>query len=103
MILMRYDKLVRDNIPDIIRAKGEAVTSHVADAAEFRMKLREKLREEVEELLRDENAGEFADVLEVLDAYAAELGISAAEIAAVKSKKASERGGFAKRIILETA
>jgi predicted house-cleaning noncanonical NTP pyrophosphatase (MazG superfamily) len=100
---MRYDKLVRDNIPDRIRAKGEAVTFHVADAAEYCEKLREKLREEVEELLKDENAGEFADVLEVLDAYAANLGITAQEIAEEKAKKAEERGTFEKRIILETA
>lgn len=98
---MRYDKLVRDRIPDIIRAKGESCVTHVADDAEYEIKLFEKLREEAEELIRDKSIGEIADVLEVIDAIAEFKGFPKKEVETVKQKKFGERGGFSDRIILE--
>jgi len=99
---MRYDKLIRDRIPEIIGAKGEECSFHIAtDDDEFREKLYGKLREETEELIRDRNAGEIADVLEVLDAVMRFEGVSLEEVAETKRKKADERGGFSGRIILE--
>ena len=98
---MRYDKLVRDHIPDIIMAKGESCTTHIADEAEYEAKLFEKLREEAEELVRDKSVGEIADVLEVIDAIAAFKGFSKKEIGTIKQKKFEERGGFSGRVILE--
>lgn len=98
---MRYDKLVRDRVPDIIMAKGESCTTHIADEAEYETKLFEKLREETEELVRDRSIGEIADVLEMIDAIAALKKFSQEEIDAVKQKKLEERGGFSGRIVLE--
>jgi predicted house-cleaning noncanonical NTP pyrophosphatase (MazG superfamily) len=98
---MRYDKLVRDRIPDIIMAKGESCMTHIADEAEYEAKLFEKLREEANELVRDKSVGEIADVLEVIDAIAALKGFSKEEIDAIKQKKFEERGGFSGRVILE--
>ncbi len=101
MTHMRYDKLVRDHIPDIIRADGREPVVHIADQAEYWTKLKEKLREETEEFLQEESINEIADILEVIDAIAAVRGIAPEEIARVKAQKATSRGGFAKRIILE--
>ena len=98
---MIYDKLVRDRIPEIIMAKGEACSFHVATDGEYAGKLYEKLREETEELIRDRNIGEVADVLEVIDAILLHEGISRDEVESVKRKKSEERGGFSKKIILE--
>ncbi|TCN40509.1 putative house-cleaning noncanonical NTP pyrophosphatase (MazG superfamily) [Kribbella orskensis] len=95
-------KLVRDLIPDIIRAKGEEPITYRADAAEYRRRLRDKLAEEVDEFLKadDEHAPEeLADVLEVVYALAAELGISKAQLEKVREDKAAARGGFAERIV----
>lgn len=94
-------KLVRDNIPDIIAAKGEHFISHVADDAEYWQKLKEKLAEEVAEFQKDENEGELADILEVIDAIASYKGFKHATIASIKAKKFAERGGFTKKIILD--
>lgn len=98
---MRYDKLVRDKIPELIGAKGEECLFHIAEEAEYGEKLYEKLREETEELIREKNIGEVADVLEVIDAIIAKEGFSREDVEATKSKKREERGGFEGRIVLD--
>ena len=100
---MKYNKLVRDKIPEIIRAKGQEPVTHIAGEEEYWAKLKEKLLEEVDELQKDENTEEIADVLEVLEAIAVFKGFDWSEIKKIQEKKASERGKFEKRIILEEA
>lgn len=100
---MKYNKLVRDNIPEIIKAKGEMPVMHIADDAEYWQKLKEKLQEEVDEFLKDESIGEIADILEVLEAIGDYKDFDKRKVEETKEKKANERGKFAKRIILEEA
>lgn|GEM_PF-7022997 len=57
---MRYDKLVLDLIPDIIRLKGETPVTHIADEEEYGRRLKEKLREEVEEYIKDDRLRDSA-------------------------------------------
>ncbi|MEK7570292.1 MAG: nucleoside triphosphate pyrophosphohydrolase [Patescibacteria group bacterium] len=96
-----YNKLVRDKIPEIIAAKGGSAKTHVASAEEYEAKLLEKLQEEVKEFIADKSPEELADIEEVLSAIYAHFGFSREEIEAIRQKKAQERGGFTKRIILE--
>lgn len=99
---MKYDKLVRDNIPEIIESRGQQATWHVAETdAEYEQKLREKLIEEAQEFLADGTAKELIDVMAVVDAIIMHHGFDRAELARLQAKKAGERGGFEKRIILE--
>lgn len=100
---IKYDKLVRDKIPEYIQSKGGLPIFHVADEAQYWQKLKEKLSEEVEEFKRDENIGELADILEVIDAIIEHKKFSKEDIEMVKNKKAEERGRFTKRIVLEEA
>jgi predicted house-cleaning noncanonical NTP pyrophosphatase (MazG superfamily) len=97
-----YNKLVRDKIPNIIKKDGVKSKFHVADEKEYRQKLNEKLREEVEELIAKPCAEEIADVLEVIETIANLNGIGLDEIKEQKITKKSLRGGFSKKIILET-
>jgi predicted house-cleaning noncanonical NTP pyrophosphatase (MazG superfamily) len=48
-------KLVRDKIPDIIRKEGRRAMTHIASDVEFRVALRQKLQEEVDEFLDSDN------------------------------------------------
>ncbi len=100
---MKYDKLVRDRIPDIIRAQGRGVTAREADPEEYGRRLIDKLHEEVEEFVRDRNAEELADILEVIKALCLHLGLDPRDVEALRLKKALDRGGFEKRLILEDA
>ncbi len=92
-------KLVRDKIPQIIRANGEDPMVRVADEAEFLGLLRAKLLEEVDEFLASDDPAELADVLEVLLALAAELGVDQGQLEKLRAAKACERGGFTSRLV----
>jgi len=99
-------KLVRDGIPDLIRARGAEPATRVLDGAEFDAALRDKL---VEEALEVRSAtgpadvlAEAADVYEVLIAVAEHLGVSLETIAEAARQKRAERGAFGERIWLES-
>ncbi|MFB6808821.1 nucleoside triphosphate pyrophosphohydrolase [Streptomyces sp. NPDC056387] len=95
-------KLVRDRIPQIIRADGLDPEVYVADPAEYRQRLRAKLAEEVAEYMEaDETHApeELADVLEVVFALAADLGVDGAQLEGIRASKAEQRGGFSERIV----
>lgn len=99
---MRDFKLVRDLMPDIIRSHGDTPRTRIAGGAEYRALLLDKLREETAEVAAaapGDRAEELADVLEVVYAIADDLGVSRADLEALRAGKAAERGGFAGRVI----
>jgi len=98
---MKYNKLVRDKIPEYIQAKGGRPVIHIANDGEYWQKLKEKLSEEVEEFRADESPEELADVLEVIDAIVAYKKYDRKLLEEIRTKKVNERGGFGKRIILD--
>lgn len=98
---MKYNKLVRDRIPEIIEGKGEKAVFHIAEDEEYHAKLLEKLREEVEEFVKEENSEELADILEILYTLAESHGVSREELEQKRKEKEDRRGGFARKIILD--
>lgn len=98
---MKYNKLVRDKIPEILKKKGVIYKIHIAGKKEYWEKLKEKLSEEIKEFSKSETIEEFADILEVLDAVRDYKKFDKKKLEIIKKKKAKERGGFKKRIILE--
>ena len=95
-----YNKLVRDRIPDMIRAQGEMPNIRILDTEEYLCHLEAKLDEEVGEYHRDKNAEELADILEVVYALAEAIGCTKEEFLKIYQKKHDARGGFEKRIFL---
>lgn len=98
---MKYNKLIRDKIPEMLDEKKIPYKIHSADDTEYWEKLKEKLVEEVAEFNKDENIEELADVMEVLDAIIAFRQYSQMDIQKAKIEKAEKRGAFTKKIILE--
>jgi predicted house-cleaning noncanonical NTP pyrophosphatase (MazG superfamily) len=104
----RHYKVVRDEIPQAIAAKGERVSSARLDQGEASVALIGKLIEEAMELhsadAAPETLEELADVLEVVRGLALSNGISWSELEAAANGKRSVRGGFEHQtVLLETA
>ena len=97
---MRYDKLVRDKIPSLIREGGETPIIRVLDDEEYRLQLEKKLDEEVIEFHKDRNIEELADILEVILALNESLGKTKEDLISVYQQKHEARGGFSNRIFL---
>ena len=97
---MRYDKLVRDKIPELIRKAGETPVIRILEDAEYREHLEKKLDEEVAEYHKDKNMEELADILEVLFTLNENLGHTRQELLDFYEQKHAQRGGFSKRIFL---
>ncbi|MFB9362035.1 nucleoside triphosphate pyrophosphohydrolase [Actinoplanes nipponensis] len=93
------EKLVRDGIPEIIRATGRRPVVRVASDAEYREALRMKLLEETQEYLHAEDLGELADIVEVVFALATDLGYSAGDLEAARLSKYQRNGGFRQRYL----
>ena len=97
---MSGEKLVRDGIPQLIRVSGPEPVVRIADAVEYQLLLRAKLVEEVEEFLASDDPSELVDVLEVVFALAAHVGIDAGQLERDRQRKRAERGGFTGRTVL---
>jgi predicted house-cleaning noncanonical NTP pyrophosphatase (MazG superfamily) len=98
---MSYKKLVRDNIPEIIRAKGQTPITRTLDDEEYLKELVRKLDEEVGEFKADQDLKELADIQEVVLALAAAIGASKEQLESVRSEKAAKNGAFQRKIYLE--
>lgn len=97
---MTTDKLVRDNIPEIMERAGKTPITHIATEEEYERRLREKLKEEATEFYVSGREEELADVLEVVYAICDMKHMPIAKIEQIRKKKAEERGSFSKKIIL---
>lgn len=100
-----YNKLVRDNIPDIINGNGEIPITRILSQEEYKQELENKLYEEYQEVLNTTNSKdrieELADMLEIMIALAKLEDKSLEDVLEVAKTKRLKRGGFNKRIYLE--
>ncbi len=94
-----YEKLVRDNIPEILDEKGVQYELRIAEPNEYKKELIKKLSEEVGEFSVAGAVEELADVLEVM--LALREFPEYADLELVRLQKLKERGGFVKKIILK--
>ena len=97
---MIYNKLVRDKIPEIIKANSQKPVTRILDETEYMVCLEQKLDEEVQEFHKDKNLEELADILEVIYALTEAKGHTREELAETCEKKRNARGGFSDRIFL---
>lgn len=98
---MKYNKLIRDKIPEILKNKNIDFITHVASDEEYWNKLKEKLQEEVDEFIKDNNSEELADILEVIYAICDYQNVSKTELEKIREEKAEKRGAFKNKIILD--
>ena len=99
-----FNKLVRDNIPQIIENNGEQAFTRVLDDEEYKRELENKILEEYEEMLAasgKERVEELADMLEIIKCLAKLENSSLEEVEEVANQKVLKRGSFDKKIFLE--
>ena len=104
-MIKTYDKLVRDNIPEIITSNGDKPIYRELNDKEYWLYL---LRKDQEELLEVEQATsieerkkELADKLELIIAMGEFNGYSLEDIIEEANNKRNKNGGFKKRLLLE--
>ncbi|MFD1512569.1 nucleoside triphosphate pyrophosphohydrolase [Halomarina rubra] len=100
-MVREYDKLVRDDVPDVVEANGQRPVVHTVDGEEYHDRLVDKLDEEVAEYREDRSVDELADVLEVVFALAEIHGVGKQQLADRRAQKAEERGGFDEGVVLD--
>ena len=98
---MKYDKLVRDRIPEIIEKDGKKAVKRRLNDEEYKIYLEKKLDEEVAEFHESKSIDEIADILEVVFAIGRAYGYYPEAIYARRMKKGVERGFFTQKILLE--
>ena len=97
--MAKYNKLVRDKIPEILDNKNVLYEKRIASEKEYKIELIKKLDEEIKEFYEELDPEELADVLEVIEALKRLPEYQ--EVENIRNKKLRERGGFEKRIILK--
>ncbi len=97
----KYNKLVRDRIPEIIEASGKIYSVEILSDEEYIRMLDAKLDEELLEYHKDQNIEELADLLEVIYATAKARGYTLKELERVREDKTAKRGGFEKKFLLK--
>lgn len=99
--MKRYNKLVRDRIPEIIELDGKKCTYETLSDENYMSLLDQKLSEELSEYQESKSLEELADLLEVMQTVVKARGWTLEELEQVRADKAAERGGFEKKILLK--
>jgi len=102
MKTITYRKLVRDKIPEIIEKDGKQCVCSILSDEDYLLMLDQKLSEELQEYQESKSMEELADLLEVMHAVMLARGSSMDEVEQIRIKKDEKRGGFKKRILLDS-
>lgn len=96
-----YNKLVWDNVPDLIKEKGKECEVRTLDDDEFEIELLKKVEEEASALpetaSRQELIDELADVVTVVEYIKSMKNITELELADALERHARRKGRFEKK------
>lgn len=99
-----YKKLVRDNIPEILKSTGKEFSMRILSEEEYRIEVNKKLTEELEEYYnaahKEVALEELADILELIKVAAEIHGASFEQLQKICKSKAAINGTFKKRLFL---
>lgn len=102
--MQKYNKLVRDKIPEIILSNGEEPITRILNDDEYKIELEKKLLEEYKEVIESSGKNrleELADMLEVIRALANIENKDLNDIINIADEKNIKRGSFKEKIYLE--
>ena len=103
-MIKKYNKLIRDRIPEIIKEAGWVPKVRTLRKGEFLNAVIKKVFEEAGELIQAKDKkgiiNEIVDIQELIDALTLEIGLSKPKIKKLQAIKRKKRGGFKKRLFL---
>ena len=99
-MIYKYNKLVRDKIPEEIENQGKECKYEILDDEKYSKELDKKLLEEVNEYISDHSEKEMADVQEVLKAIIKYRNIDGKRVEELRKAKELKKGGFYNKIYL---
>ena len=85
--MKKYDKLVRDKIPKIIKENGKKCKTKSLKTEDIEKYYRAKVLEEMAELFEDPCPEEMADLIEVVDCLRRAVKLSIADLNEMKRNK----------------
>ena len=100
--MKRYNKLVRDNVPDILTDKGVDFDSITAPDDSIEFVLDWKLCRVVMDFIKDKNMANLADIYEILDETANYLGWDKDAVVGVQENIREEKGPYKEKIIIRS-
>ncbi len=74
--MAKYNKAIRDKIPEIIKNSGNNCNVKKLTDDEFLIEIEAKLREELEEYFQSKSVEELADIIEVVNRISVLRGVS---------------------------
>ena len=98
--MIKYNKAIRDKIPEIIADSGKKYSLKQLDDTSFLVELEKKLIEEVNEYGKSKDIEELADLLEVIYRISELRGVNSDELDKIREDKAEKRGKFASNLFL---
>ena len=101
-MIYKYNKLVRDKIPEQInKMSGRKAIWHILDDEEYLKELNKKLLEEAHEFIEENSTQELADIMEVIETIMQVKNISWGQVKKAQKDKEIRKGGFQNKIYLE--
>ena len=85
-MIKKYNKLVRDRIPEIIETSGNTCVTEILSDEDYLRMLDAKLDEELAEYHADQNIEELADLMEVIRGCAVVGGNSLEELECIRAE-----------------
>lgn len=95
--MRKYNKVIRDKIPKIIKESGNVCNTLTLSDEKFLIELEKKLVEELTEYQESKDVEELADILEVIHRISELKGVNLDKI---RQEKIEKRGGFEKNLFL---
>lgn len=100
MTVKKYNKLIRDKIPEIIESTGNTCKIEVLNGEDYLTFLENKLEEELVEYKEEGKIEELIDIIEVIYAISQVRGYSVDDLERVRMAKLEKNGGFVKKLRL---
>lgn len=99
--VIKYNKLIRDKIPEIIEKSGKKAIIQELNCDKYKNYLDIKLGEELQEYLESDSIEELADLVEVVYAILKYKNVTLENFEKVREKKVLDRGAFNRRLLLK--